>query len=332
VIHRRRFLLGALGALALPLVSEAQRTEKLPRIGFLTTGLAALSAPGGPLAHLLSEFREGLREVGYVNDQNVTIDYRYGEGDLTRVPDLVADLVRLRDDVIVAIGPFALRAAVKATERIPVVAIDFETDPVAEGFAVSLARPGRNVTGTFLDHAELSGKWLQFLKEAVPTLSRVAVVWDASTPVHQLLAIQVAAKALAIRTDTVEVRKLQDLDTAFVAAVKSRAQGVVFLSSPLVSRIGPRLADLAAARRLPTISLFRENASAGCLMAYGPTLVDGYRRLGLFAGRILKGSRPADMPIERPTRFEFVINLKTARALGLTIPPSLLARADQVIE
>jgi ABC-type uncharacterized transport system substrate-binding protein len=172
---------------------------------------------------------------------------------------------------------------------------------------------------------------LSLLKEAARLL-RVAALWDATTPADQLHAIEGAAKVLAVKLQTLEVRAVNDFDRAFGAATKSRAQALVIISSPLMSRSGARLADLAATRHLPTISLFRENASAGCLMAYGPTLGDAYRGLGLFAGKILKGAKPADLPIERPTRFEFVVNMKTAKALGLTIPPSLLQRADQVIE
>jgi putative ABC transport system substrate-binding protein len=241
-------------------------------------------------------------------------------------------LVERRVDVIVTPGPSAIDAAKSVTGTVPIVAIDFESDPVAARYAASFAKPGGNITGVFLDHAELSGKWLDLLKEAVPKLGRVAVLWDTSTPTHQLNAIKVAAKVLALKIDTLEVRRLNDFEGAFGAAAKMRAQGVVILSSPLLSRHGPELAAAAIAKRLPTISLFREHATGGCLMSYGPSLADGYRRLGSLAGRILKGAKPADLPIEQPTKFELVINLKTAKALGLTIPPSLLARADQVIE
>ena len=284
------------------------------------------------MGHVLQALRDGLAEFGYVEKQNVAIEYRWAEERTERLAALVAELVERRVDVIVTPGPSAIDAAKSVTGTVPIVAIDFESDPVAARYAASFAKPGGNITGVFLDHAELSGKWLDLLKEAVPKLGRVAVVWDTSTPTYQLNAIKVAAKVLALKIDTLEVRRLNDFEGAFGAAAKMRAQGVVILSSPLLSRHGPELAAAAIAKRLPTISLFREHATGGCLMSYGPSLADGYRRLGSLAGRILKGAKPADLPIEQPTKFELVINLKTAKALGLTIPPSLLARTDQVIE
>ena len=284
------------------------------------------------MGHVLQALRDGLAEFGYVEKQNVAIEYRWAEERTERLAALVAELVERRVDVIVIPGPSAIDAAKSVTGTVPIVAIDFESDPVAARYAASFAKPGGNITGVFLDHAELSGKWLDLLKEAVPKLGRVAVFWDTSTPTLQLNAIKVAAKVLALKIDTLEVRRPSDFEGAFGAASKIRAQGVVILSSPLLSRHGPELAAAAIAKRLPTISLFRENATGGCLMSYGPSLADGYRRLGSLAGRILKGAKPADLPIEQPTKFELVINLKTAKALGLTIPPSLLARTDQVIE
>ncbi len=330
-MDRRTFLAGCVSLLATPFAAEAQ-TGKAPRVGYLSSGFASQTAPTGHLAYLVKEFREGMGELGYVEGQNVAIEYRFAEGRVDRLPDLAAELVGLRVDVIVVIGPVALNAAKRATRTTPLVAVDYESDPVAAGFVASFGRPGGNISGIFLDQADLSGKWLQLLKEAVPRLSRVAVLWDSATPSHQLDAIKLAAPALTVTLQALEVRGLTDFEGAFTAAAKNRAQAVVFLSSPLVFRNGTRLANLAVARRLPTISLFRESATAGCLMAYGPSLAWGYRRVGAFAGGILKGVSPSDMPVERPARFELVINLKTAKALGLTIPPSLLARADHVIE
>jgi len=329
---QRRAFIGVLtgGLLAAPLVAEAQ-TGRMPHIGFLSGGTAPLG-PGGRMGHVLQALRDGLAEFGYVEKQNVAIEYRWAEERTERFPALVAELVERRVDVIVTPGPSAIEAAKSVTRTVPIVAIDFESDPVAARYAASFAKPGGNITGVFLDHAELSGKWLDLLKEAVPKLGRVAVLWDTSTPTHQLNAIKVAAKVLALKIDTLEVRRLNDFEGAFGAAAKMRAQGVVILSSPLLSRHGPELAAAAIAKRLPTISLFREHATGACLMSYGPSLADGYRRLGSLTGRILKGAKPADLPIEQPTKFELVINLKTAKALGLTIPPSLLARADEVIQ
>jgi putative ABC transport system substrate-binding protein len=271
-------------------------------------------------------------ELGYVEDRNLAIDYRFAEGRTDRLPELAAELIGLRVDVIIALGPAAVEAAKARTATVPIVASDLESDPVAAGFVASLARPGGNITGTFLDQAEISGKWLELLKTAIPKLSRVAVLWDSTTPSHQLKALKMGAPALAVTLQTLAVRGPEDFQGAFTAAARQHAQGVVMLSSPSVLRSGARLADLAATRRLPTISMFRQNAVAGCLMSYGPSLTDRYRRIGSFAARILKGARPTDLPIERPVTFELVINLKTAKALGLTIPPSLLARADQIID
>jgi putative tryptophan/tyrosine transport system substrate-binding protein len=234
--------------------------------------------------------------------------------------------------VVITVGPAALRAAKSATVPVPIVAIDMESDPAAAGFVIRLARPGGNITGVFLDQAELSGKWPELLKEINPRLSRVAVFWDSSTPPYQLDAIKAGGKSMAMELQTLRVGGPQDFEGAFAAAAKSHAQAIMLLSSPFISISGSRVANLAAVRRLATISMFRENVTAGCLMAYGPNLADGWRLVGSFAGRILKGTKPADLPVERPTRFGLVINLKTAKALGRTIPQSLLQRADEIIQ
>ena len=321
----RRAFIGVLtgGLLTAPLA----RAVEPVRIGILSSGAAIPS-------HVIKAFRDRLGELSYIDGQNLVIEYRFAEERFARLPDLAAELVGLRVGVIIAIGPAVLKAAKRATATLPIVAIDFESDPVAAGFVASLARPGGNVTGTFLDQAELSGKWLQLLKETIPKLSRVAVFWDSTTPPpsYQLNAIKAGAEAIAVELQVFAIRGLDDFEGAFAQASEGQAQAMVILSSPLVSRSGNRLATLAAARHLPTISMFQENVTAGCLMAYGPSLLDGWRSLGSFAGRILKGTPPADLPVERPTKFELVVNLKTAKALGLTIPASLLQRADQVIE
>jgi putative tryptophan/tyrosine transport system substrate-binding protein len=328
VINRRTFLCGmTLGTLLTPLAAEAQQ-DGPPRLGFLGTGNGTGNRD---FPIYLQALRDGLVEFNYVVGQNVVIDYRWAEEKEERLPALATELVEQHVVAIVTPGPSAIRAARRAGD-VPIIAIDFESDPVAAGYAASFARPGGNVTGVFLDQAQLSGKWLELLKEAVPRLGRVAVLWDATTPPYQLYAIKDAAKVLALKVDTLEVRRLPDLKGAFDAAPRLRDQGVVLLSSPLMSRRGAELAAYAMAKRLPTISLFRENAAWGCLMSYGPSLADGYRRLGALAGRILNGTKPADLPIEQPNKFELVINLKTAKALGLTIPQTLLLRADQLIE
>jgi putative ABC transport system substrate-binding protein len=310
--------------LTAPLAAE-EKQDGTARIGFLDQF-------SGPLPNLLSAFRESMSELGYVEGRNLAIDYRVAEGRTDRLPELAAELIGLRVDVIIALGPAALKAAKARTATLPIVASDLESDPVAAGFVASLARPGGNITGTFLDQAAISGKWLELLKTAISKLSRVAVLWDSTTPSHQLNALKMGAQALPVTLQTLVVHVPEDFQGAFAAAASQHAQGMVMLSSPLVLRSGARLAGLAATRRLPTISMFRQNAVAGCLMSYGPSLTDRYRRIGSFAARILKGARSADLPIERPMTFELVINMKTAQALGLTIPPSLLMRADEVIQ
>jgi ABC-type uncharacterized transport system substrate-binding protein len=325
-MDRRTFLAGT-SAVLLAAARVAEAIEDKPaRIGVLS------SSPPPIQVHVLKVFRESLAELAYIEGQNLAIEFRFADERLDRLPNLAIELIALGVDVIIAIGPAVLKATKSATATVPIVAIDFESDPIDAGFITSLARPGRNITGTFLDQAELTGKWLQLLKEMNPKLSRAAVLWDSSTPSYQLNAIKAVAKPMALELHTLAIGGPDNLEDTFAAAFKSHAQAVVILSSPLVSRYGARLGHLAATRHLPTISMFRENVVGGCLMAYGPSLVDGWRRLGSFAGRILKGARPGELPIERPTRFEFVINLKTAKALGLTIPPVLLGRADEVIQ
>ena len=325
MITRRQFVGTLAGSfLTAPLAAE-EKQDGTARIGFLDQF-------SGPLLNLVSAFRESMSELGYVEGRNLAIDYRVAEGRTDRLPELAAELIGLRVDVIIALGPAALKAAKARTATLPIVASDLESDPVAAGFVAFLARPGGNITGTFLDQAAISGKWLELLKTAISKLSRVAVLWDSTTPSHQLNALKMGAQTLAVTLQTLAVRVPEDFQGAFAAAARQHAQGMVMLSSPLVLRSGARLAGLAATTRLPTISMFRQNAVAGCLMSYGPSLTDRYRRIGSFAARILKGARPADLPIERPMTFELVINMKTAQALGLTIPQSILLRADEVIQ
>jgi len=332
-MDRRAFISLVGGSiLTVPVDAEAQPLNRNAKVGFLTSGFASLAAPGGIYHPLYQALREGFREVGYVEGQNLVIEYRFGEANQDRVVKLATELVALKPDVIVALGPDCLRAVNSLTSNIPVVTVDYEADPVAARYIASFARPGGNVTGVFLDQPELSGKWLELLKETVPKLARAAALKDSSSPMYQLKALVGAAASLAIKVEPVFVRALEDFEPAFAAAVKAHAQALVILSSPLVSRQGPRLAELAAARKLPTTSFFAEHVRTGCLMAYGPNQVEVFRRLSSQAGRILKGARAADIPSERPTKFELVINLKTAKALGLTIPQTLLLRADQVIE
>jgi putative ABC transport system substrate-binding protein len=281
---------------------------------------------------LAEAFKRGFGEFGYTDGQNVAIEYRHADGKPERLPQLAADLVQLKVDVILARGGGALSAAKQATGRIPTVAVDLESDPVAMGFVRSLAQPGGNITGVFLDLPELSGKQLQLLKEIIRPLSRVAILGDPVLNAPQFEATEVAARALAIQPQRLEVRASKDMDAALETASRGRANAVLLLSSPLMVYYRAEVAALAARRRLPTVSVFIEFAEAGSLMAYGPSLREAFRRAGGFTSRILQGAKPGELPVERPTKFELVINLKTAKALGLTIPSSLVSRADRVIE
>ena len=332
-MDRRAFITTLTGGLlAAPLAAGAQQPGATARVGFLNSGFASLAAPSGIFGPLYQALREGLRELGYMEGQNLLIESRFGEQNPSRLVKLAAELIAWKPDVIIAPGADSLKAVRDLSANTAVVTVDYEVDPVAAGYISSFARPGANITGVFLDQPELAGKWLQLLKDVIPKLVRTAALKDFAVAADQLKALEVAATSLAITLQTVLVRGLDDFANAFTAASNGRAQGLVILSSPMISRQGSRLAGLAGARRLPTISFFAEHARTGCLMAYGPSQVEIWRRLGSQAARILKGAHPADLPSERPAKFELVINLKTAKALGLTIPPSLLQRADEVIE
>jgi putative tryptophan/tyrosine transport system substrate-binding protein len=312
-----------LGLLVAPLVGDVQPAVKIPRIGILH--------PGVPPVEGVSGFQQTLRDLGYVEGQNLAIEYRYAEDRAERLPHLAVALVRLQVDVIFASAPAAVRAAMQATGTVPIVAIDLETDPVASGLVASLGRPGGNLTGLFLAMPEFSGKWLQLLQEAVPWASRVAVLGDPTINAPQFNAMEAAAQALAVPLQSLEVHGATDFEHAFEVATREGAGALLLLSSPLVTREGRRLAELAAKHRLPAISPFPSFAEAGGLMAYGPSVMDMGRRCAVLVDKILKGAKPGDLPIERPTKFELIINLKTAQALGLTIPPTLLFQADEVI-
>jgi putative ABC transport system substrate-binding protein len=330
-MDRRAFIFGAtLGLLAAPLAVEAQQAAKIARIGFLSLSLV-------PNRHLHEAFRQGLRDVGYVEGRNVVIEYRDAEGKPERLPALAAELVALKVDVIVTGGgtPPAL-AAKQATKTIPIVFASVP-DPVTDGLVTSLARPGGNVTGSSNLNPELVGKCLEQLTQAVPGVSQVAILWqpgfmDERTDKDMLKAADVGARALGVRLQVVEARGPADIDRAFSDMTRARAGALTVLPSAMLFTERRRLVDLAAKNRLPAVYAQREFVEAGGLMSYGPNLADLFRRAATYVDRILKGAKPADLPVERPTKFELVINLKTAKALGLTIPPSLLQRADQVIE
>jgi ABC-type uncharacterized transport system substrate-binding protein len=327
VTTRRRFL-GTLagGLLAAPLAAEAQPAGKVTRIGVLETTSPALNAAN------LDAFRRGLRELGYVEGHNFTIEYRTADGRPERFPGLAAELVRLKVDVILTRGTPAVMAAKNATGTIPVV-MAASADPVLSGVVSSLARPGGNVTGLSADVVEVSGKRLELIREVAPGVSRVAALFNMSNPndALQWKEMESAAPSLRLQLQLLDVRKPGDFAGAFDAAVKARAGALVVGIDALTWANHRSIVDLAAKRRLPAMYAGREFVDAGGLIAYGVSYPHLYHRAATYVDKILKGAKPADLPVEQPTKFELVINLKTARALGLTIPPSLLQRADEVI-
>ena len=328
-MDRRRFLLTSLAAvLATPLAGEAQQAVSPARIGFL--GTSSLSDPRA--ARLVGAFRQGLRELGYGEGQNIAIEFRWAEGQYDRLPGLAADLVRLKVDVLVAGSQAAIQAAKHATETIPIVMV--AADPVATGFVVSLARPGGNITGLSMMSAELIGKQLELLKELVPKASRVALLGNPANPgnAQWVRHAQDAAQALGVRLQPLEARDSREIDNAFAAMTKERADAVIVLNDTMLSDYRTRIADYAVRRHLPAVSGQSEHAEAGGLLAYEASRSDRWRRAATYVDKILKGAKAAELPVEQPTTLELIINLRTAKALGLTIPPSILARTDQVIE
>ena len=317
-----------LGLLATPFAVEAQQAKNVSRIGFLSAASpAALSAR-------TEAFRQGLRELGYVEGKNIVIEWRYAEEKLDRLRELAAELVRLKVDVIVTAAPSSTRAAKEATATIPIVMGGIGGDPVEAGFVASLARPGGNVTGLTALAQELSGKQLELLKEIVPSLSHVAVLGSSSLPGSTQVATELerAAGALQVRLQYLDVRGPKDIETAFREARARRADAVLVLASPVLESHRTQVAELAAQDRLPTIYPFPEFVEAGGLVSYGVSIADLYRRAATYVNKILKGTKPADLPVEQPIKFELVLNLKTAEALGLPIPPTLRFQADKVLQ
>jgi putative ABC transport system substrate-binding protein len=313
-------------ALASVHLAEAQQPKKTPRIGFL------LAPSGSAVSESLDAFRQALRDLGYIEGQNIVIEYRYAEGKFDRLPDFAAELVRLKVDVIAAGGSPAIQAAKDATRTIPIVMTGL-SDPVAWGVIASLDRPGGNITGLSLGGYELIGKRLELLKETVPRASRIAFFWTSQSPAPDLRSkeTQSASQALGLRIQSLEVRGPNDLEGAFQAAVKGRAGGLTVEPSPVFTTNRHRILDFAATKRLPGMYPWREYAEDGGLMSYAPNLSDRYRRAAVYVDKILKGAKPADIPVEQPIKFEFIINLKAAKQIGLTIPPNVLARAYKVI-
>jgi len=317
----------ALGILAAPLAADTQPPGKVYRIGILPPG------PISPRMHLWEAFRQGLRELGYVEGLNITLIIRSPERGPEQLPDLAAELVGLKVDVIVTATESGVQAAKQATKAIPIV-MAVTADPVETGLIASVARPGSNITGLSLIAPELTGKRLELLKEVVPRASRIGVL---SVPANltspaQMKQAEVAARSLGVKLQALEVRSPNDLESAFQAAIRARAGALFVPDSALFYTHRTRIVELAAKHRLPAIYGIREFVESGGLISYGASIPDSYRRAAAYVDKILKGAKPADLPVEQPTKFELVINLKTAKALGLTFPHSILVRADHVIQ
>jgi putative ABC transport system substrate-binding protein len=330
---RRAFLaIMAGGLLAAPLAAEAQQAGKVFRIGYLVLG--SLESP--ETRPSLDAFRQGLRERGYVEGQNIIIEYRAADGRIERLPALATELVRLKVDLIVAGATPAALAAKQATDTIPIVAPNM-ADPVQDGLVASLARPGANVTGSTFLGPELVPKRLALLKEVLPGASRIAVLWHPGafgerTMKDMVKETEAAARTLGVQLQFAEVRHPDEFDRTFSAMARARADAFIVFPSVMLFNERRRIVALAAQSRLPAMYQSRQFVELGGLIGYGASITEGYRRAATYVDKILKGAKPADLPVEQPEKFELVINLKTAKALGLTIPPSLLQRADQVIE
>jgi putative tryptophan/tyrosine transport system substrate-binding protein len=322
-LKRRDIITLVGGAAAWPFAVRAQQSEgTLPRVGAIHNVPTENS----------EAFEQGLRDAGYVDGQNVKLEERFAGTALDRLDEVARELVALKCSVIFASNPYGIRAATKATSTIPIVGVDLESDPVATGLVKSVARPGGNFTGFFLDMPELGGKQIELLIEAVPSISRVAVLWDAAVGTIQFQATQKAPRPAGVTLQSLPFRRVEDINAAFEQAVREQAQGLVVLSSPVIFAQRSYIADAALNARLPSINLFNSFPKVGGLMAYGPYFPSLFTQAADYVARILRGANPAELPIQRPTKFELVINLKTAKALGLTIPETLLVRADQVIE
>ncbi len=329
-LNRRQFLRGSLALASLGLLSgcgmlpsQGQQPAKVPRIGYLGNGF-----PGGSTEEA---FLEGLRDLGYVEAQNIGIEWRFAEGRDERLPELAAELIGLPVDLILAAGPAATLAAKNAPTTLPIV-MCFGGDPIGLGLIASLARPGGNVTGLAALTSELGAKRLELFAEALPGVSRVAALWDATAGPAARASLDTAARSLKLQLQPLDVRGPDDFDGAFEAAIIGRAEALFLAETPMFTAYRRRLADLAASSRLPATAAGKEYAEAGALLTYGASFPGMYRRAATYVDKILKGAKPADLPVEQPTRFDFVINLKTARALGLTIPQSVLLQVTEAIE
>jgi len=321
-------LLGLVVMGTAPLTADAQQTRKVYRLGYLSQPTRA------SVEQVVEAFLRALRELGWIEGQNLIIEYRWADGDVERLPGLAAELVRDNVDVIVAPAGTAALAAKNATTKIPIVMI-FPSDPVGSGLVASLAKPGANITGTtYAPGPQIYGKQLQILKETVPKASRLAVLRNPADPGWsiQVKEVEAAARSLGIRVQYVDARSVEDLDSAFAAMARERAEALLVSGSSTFLAYQSRIAELALKHRLPTMENFREMVEAGGLMAYAVNMSDFIGRAATYVDKIFKGARPADLPVEQPTKFELIVNLKTAKSLGLTVPPSVLERANELIQ
>jgi putative tryptophan/tyrosine transport system substrate-binding protein len=323
-MRRRDFITLIIGVTGWPLAAHGQ--PPTPVVGYLSSNRAEA------VSKLAEAVRDGLAATGFVEGKGLSIEYQWADRHLERLPALARDLIRRRANVIFAVGSTALRAVESVSYTVPIVAVDLNSDPVEGGMAASFAHPGGNVTGVFLDFAEFSTKWLQLLKDTVLQLSRVAILWDPSTVLEPKRSFESAAVSLKISPELLEVHSPADFDEAFHLASRRSVDAVLVLGSPVFLAMAKNVAALAFDHRLPTFYLASDFPKAGGLMSYGPNLPNTFRQAGVMAGTVLRGTRPADLPIQQPTKFDLVVNLKTAKTLGITIPPNLLVLADEVIE
>jgi putative tryptophan/tyrosine transport system substrate-binding protein len=325
-MRRRTFIAGLAGTLAQSALTQAQQVQEPPTIGFLHPGF-----PDSGIT-VFGALRDGLRDVDYVEGETIKVEARWARGRPEILLQLARELTQLGVALIVAAARPSVEAAMAATKEIPIIANDLESDPVASGYVASLAHPGGNLTGLFLDAPTLCSKWLQQMIEIVPDVKKIAVLWDTTTGTYQLDAMKAAANAQSIDILIMEFGDSAGLETELDLGLKQGPQVVIQLGSPLIRQAGPRIAEILSSRHIAGISQFRSFPDGGGLMSYGPDLTYLYRRLGPYVSKILHGARPADLPIERPTKFELVVNVKAAKALGVTVPLSLLGSADEVIE
>ena len=323
-MRRREFITLLGSAAAWPFAARAQQAGSMLRIGLLWPGA---SAPAPPR---MDAFRQGLRESGLVEGRDVVIELRYAQGGLQQLPELAAELVRLKVDVFQASGDLAPRVAQQATATIPIVA--FSDDILGAGLIASLSRPGGNTTGLTILSPELSAKRLEVLRELVPGISRVAALWDPTTGTSQVTLTETAAQSLNIKLQILEVRRRDDLAGVFETARKEQAEALNVFSSPFLASLYREIIDLAGKHRLPAIYQWKEHAEAGGLISYGPSLAGLWRQNAMIVAKVLRGAKPADLPVEQPTKFELMVNARTAKSLGLAMSPSILLRADEVIE